>query len=91
MVGKVTPDTMASGSMVPSIMGHHPYQSQNDSLRRVIGAHKGEPRPELEDREPADWGDLLETTILEQKDRNVALIHQEYSFRKLRKNCMPNV
>jgi len=75
MVGKVTPDTMASASIVPAIMGHSPYQSPNDCLLRVIGAHKGEPRPDLEDSEPADWGNLLETTILEQACLRLGLTH----------------
>jgi predicted phage-related endonuclease len=66
MVGKVTPDTMASASLLPAILGMSPYQSPNDVLTAVIEAHRGSPRAELQDSEPADWGNLLETTILKQ-------------------------
>jgi len=66
MVGKVTPDTMASASLLPAIMGMSPWATPNDALTGVLEAHRGNPRPELQDREPADWGNLLETMILEQ-------------------------
>jgi hypothetical protein len=32
MVGKVTPDTMASASLLPAIMGLSPWASPNDAL-----------------------------------------------------------
>jgi predicted phage-related endonuclease len=88
MVGKVTPDTMASASIVPAIMGHSPYQSPNDCLMRAIDATKGIPRPDLEDSEPANWGNLLETTILEQAAlriglENLNLDHTEAYFHPL--------
>jgi predicted phage-related endonuclease len=73
MVGKVTPDTMASGSIVPAIMGMSPWTSPNDALSGVLEAHRGHERPGLSDPEPADWGNLLETTILEQACLRIGL------------------
>jgi predicted phage-related endonuclease len=73
MVGKVTPDTMASGSIVPAIMGLSPWTSPNDALSGVLEAHRGHERPGLSDPEPADWGNLLETTILEQACLRIGL------------------
>ncbi len=75
MVGKVTPDTMASASLLPAIMGVSPWASPNDALTGVIEAHRGHERPGLSDPEPAEWGNLLETTILEQACLRLGLTH----------------
>ena len=66
MVGKVTPDDMASASVVPALMGMSQWASPNDVLTGAINAKRGLPRKELNDPEPAEWGNLLETTILQQ-------------------------
>jgi hypothetical protein len=90
MVGKVTPDNMASASLLPAIMGMSPWASPNDALTGCIEAHRGHERPGLSDPEPAEWGNLLETTILEQAClrlglNNLDLDHREARFHPMLK------
>jgi len=90
MVGKVTPDTMASASLLPAIMGMSPWSSPNDALTGCIESHRGHERPGLSDPEPAEWGNLLETTILEQAClrlglTNLDLDHTEPRFHPMLK------
>ena len=75
MVGKVTPDTMASASLLPAIMGLSPWASPNDALEAVLAAHRGQERAGLNDPEPADWGNLFETTVLEQAALRLGITH----------------
>jgi predicted phage-related endonuclease len=60
MVGKITPDHMASASIVPSILGVNPYQTQNDVLRSCINASHGMNRKPLADPRRADFGNAIE-------------------------------
>ena len=53
MVGKVTPNTKASASRLPAMMGLSKYQSPNDELNRYIDAFRGIEPPPLSDPEPA--------------------------------------
>lgn len=64
MVGKVTPDNMASASRLPAIMGFSKYRGQNDELLASIAAIKGEEREDISN-EAMDWGNLIEPVILE--------------------------
>jgi hypothetical protein len=66
MVGKVTPNTKASASRLPAMMGLSKYQSPNDELNRYIDAFRGIEPPPLSDPEPASWGDKLEDMILKE-------------------------
>jgi predicted phage-related endonuclease len=66
MVGKVTPNTKASASRLPAIMGLSKYRSPNDELGYSIDAYRGIEPPPLSDPEPASWGDKLEDMILKE-------------------------
>ena len=63
MVGKITDNKKASCSLLPAIMGHSPWQTPNETLRKVRGYIAGE-----EDRwignEATRWGDRLEDIVL---------------------------
>jgi len=61
--GKVTPDDMASGSMLPAILGISEYQSQNDALQTCIRAIDGLPREDISN-ESMSWGNEFEGRIL---------------------------
>jgi hypothetical protein len=41
MVGKVTPDHMASASIISAILGQDQYKTPNDALRSCINASLG--------------------------------------------------
>lgn len=84
MVGKVTPDTMSSASLLPAIMGLSPWDSPNDALDKVLGAHRGHPRAVLSDPEPADWGSLLEVTVLQQAALRLGITHLDLDHPKPR-------
>lgn len=63
--GKLTPDTMMSASRLPGLLGHSKYSTPNDELKLTCDAHDGI-QAEWEPNEPADWGNRLETIILQQ-------------------------
>jgi predicted phage-related endonuclease len=65
MVGKVTPDDMASASLLPAIMGLSKYASPNDALLGCIDAIEGRPRPDI-GNEAMAWGNTLEPEILKE-------------------------
>jgi hypothetical protein len=65
MVGKVTPDDMASASLLPAIMGLSKYASPNDALLGCIDAIEGRPRPDI-GNEAMAWGNALEPHILKE-------------------------
>lgn len=60
---KLTPDTMLSCSQLPALMGHSKFSNPNDILKYCVTAIDGED-PRTEAGEAADWGNLLEATIL---------------------------
>lgn len=69
MVGKVTSSQKPSASVLPSIMGHSPYETPLVVLDRAIKCvDQGvDQLPGEEKRiEAADWGNRLEDTILEE-------------------------
>lgn len=69
MVGKVTSSQKPSASVLPSIMGHSPYETPLVVLDRAIKCvDQGVDRLPGEEKriEAADWGNRLEDTILEE-------------------------
>ena len=65
MVGKITPDYMASASIIPSIMGVNPYQSRNEVLRNCINASKGIERPAFDGNKRTEFGNVIEPFLAE--------------------------
>ena len=63
MVGKVTPNDMASASVIPALMGLSKWSSPNDELMAKISVLNGVP-PEQIEKEAFDWGNELEAPIL---------------------------
>jgi predicted phage-related endonuclease len=63
MVGKLTPDDMASASVLPALMGLSKYASPNDVLLGCIGSIDGKPRPDI-GNEAMAWGNTFERPIL---------------------------
>jgi predicted phage-related endonuclease len=63
MVGKVTPNDMASASVVPALMGLSKWSTPNDELMAKISVINGI-QPEQIERESFDWGNALEGPIL---------------------------
>jgi len=69
MVGKVTSSQKPSASVLPSIMGHSPYETPLVVLDRAIKCvDQGVDRLPGEEKriEAAEWGNRLEDTILEE-------------------------
>ena len=64
MVGKITDNKKASCSLLPAIMGHSPWQTQNETLKKVRGYIAGE-EDTWEGNEATGWGDYLEKPVLE--------------------------
>ena len=62
---KLTSDTMLSCSQLPAVMGFSPWAKANDTLQFCVTAiDGGDPRTPA--GEAADWGNLLEKTILQE-------------------------
>jgi predicted phage-related endonuclease len=81
MVGKLTPDHMASASVVPALMGLSKYQSPNDVLLGCIGAIDGKPRPDI-GNEAMAWGNTLERPILQEAALRLGLDNLDISHDK---------
>ena len=60
---KLTPDDSLSCSQLASVMGHSKWSTPNDTLKFCITAIDGDD-PRTEAGEAADWGNLLESTII---------------------------
>lgn len=65
MVGKVTPDTQASASVLPAILGISKYTSPNDALLGCIRALQGQEREDI-GNEAMAWGNTFEPQILKE-------------------------
>jgi predicted phage-related endonuclease len=65
MVGKITDNKKASCSLLPAIMGHSPWQTQNETVKKVRGYIAGE-EDTWEGNEATGWGDRLEKTVLKE-------------------------
>lgn len=59
MVGKVTPDNIATGSTIAAIMGHSKYQTPLEAYMNAVNG-----RPEWEQNLPAKIGDFMENFVL---------------------------
>ena len=82
MVGKLTPMTQLSASRVPAVMGMSPYATANDELAKTVAALKGEAPllgSELANQEAADWGNRLETVVLQEAAARLGLTSVLYS------------
>jgi predicted phage-related endonuclease len=64
MVGKITDNKKASCSLLPAIMGHSPWQTQNETVKKVRGYIAGE-EDTWEGNEATGWGNYLEEPVLE--------------------------
>ena len=65
MVGKVTPNDQLSASEIPVLMGASKYKTVNELLKEKIDVLNGIERP-FTSNESMEWGNTLETTILNQ-------------------------
>jgi predicted phage-related endonuclease len=65
MVGKITDNKKASCSLLPAIMGHSPWQTQNETVKKVRGYIAGEENT-WEGNEATGWGNRLEETVLKE-------------------------
>ena len=81
MVGKLTPDDMASASLLPAIMGLSKYASPNDALLGCIDAIEGRPRPDI-GNEAMAWGNTLEPHILKEAALRLGLDNLDLSHDK---------
>lgn len=76
-LGKLTPDTQASGSMLPALRGINPYMTPNDCLVRAFNAIDREGQPYVEKPreyiEAADWGNKTEKLILAETARRLGV------------------
>ena len=67
-LGKLTPDTQASGSMLPALVGLNPYKTPNDCLesafRAIDRSPNGSTKAPFEYIEAAEWGNVMENPIL---------------------------
>ena len=81
MVGKLTPDDMASASLLPAIMGLSKYASPNDALLGCIDAIDGRPRPDI-GNEAMAWGNTLEPHILKEAALRLGLDNLDLSHDK---------
>ena len=65
MVGKRTPDDIATASVLPVIMGMSPHRTPNDQLAKALAVIEGKPDPDpFNGNEATGWGDELEPVIL---------------------------
>lgn len=64
MVGKLTPDDIATASTLPAIMGFSRYKTQNDALADAIAAMEGTKEDTWTGNEATRWGDRLEPVII---------------------------
>ena len=65
MVGKVTPNTQASASIIAAIMGHDPYKTPNECLRSCINANAGIAPKDWVQSKQAAFGDRIEPFLAE--------------------------
>jgi len=78
MVGKLTPNTRASASLLPAILGLSKYSSPNDALLQCITAIKGEELPNIQNESMA-WGDTFEPAILKEAAMRLGLDNLDIS------------
>jgi len=79
MVGKLTPNDMATASTVATIMGYNPWSTPNDALTKAIAAAEGKP-DDWQGNEATGWGDRLEPIIINLAAERLALTHVKTEF-----------
>ena len=65
MVGKVTPNHMASASIISAILGQDQYKTPNDALRNCVNASLGIKSKEWVQSKQAAFGDRIEGFLAE--------------------------
>ena len=74
MVGKLTPNDMASASMTPVLLlKEHPYKTKNEELKEKFEAMQGID-PAFQGNEATGWGDRLEPVVLEEAAKRLRLV-----------------
>lgn len=81
MVGKLTPDDMASASVLPALMGLSKYSSPNDVLLGCINSINGRPREDI-GNEAMSWGNTLERPILQEACLRLGLDNLDVSHER---------
>ena len=79
MVGKLTPNDMATASTVATIMGYNPWSTPNDALTKAIAAAEGKP-DDWQGNEATGWGDRLEPIIINLAAERLGLTHVKTEF-----------
>jgi len=77
--GKLTPDDIATGSVVAALMNQNPFMSANDVLQRAFDAVTGLPRKELT-FEALHWGTQFEVPIIDEACKRLALSDYKTDF-----------
>lgn len=72
MVGKVTPNDQLSASEVPVLMGASRFMTVNELLKQKMDVISGIDPP-FTSNESMDWGNKLETTILNESCARLGL------------------
>ena len=81
MVGKITDNKKASCSLLPAIMGHSPWQTQNETLKKVRGYIAGE-KPTWEGNEATRWGNRLEEPVLREGCERLGIVGHKFIIAK---------
>lgn len=70
--GKLTPDDIATGSVIAALMNQNPFMTANDVLQRAFDAHNKIPPKKLT-FEALHWGTQFEVPIIEEACRRLEL------------------
>tara|TARA_R110000824_G_scaffold31506_1_gene102471 strand:+ start:176 stop:1201 length:1026 start_codon:yes stop_codon:yes gene_type:complete len=79
MVGKLTPNDIATASTVAAIMGLNPWNTPNDQLKKAIDATEGRDE-DWQGNEATGWGDRLEGVIIKTAADRLGLTHVKTEF-----------
>ena len=79
MVGKLTPNDIATASTVAAIMGLNPWNTPNDQLKKAIDATEGR-ADDWQGNEATGWGDRLEGVIIKTAAERLGLTHVKTEF-----------
>ena len=75
MVGKVTPDNIATGSTIAAIMGHSKYQTPLEAYMNAVNG-----RPEWQQNLPAKIGDFMEDFVLTESAEVLGLTDCKFEY-----------
>ena len=73
MVGKLTPDNMASASRMPQLLGLSPYATQNELLAEMIAHDEGRFASSFDGNELTYWGNIHEPAIIRRTAETLGL------------------